>query len=324
MIANSEDAVIFIASFLQLFAVNFLMNRELRLQGIITALVTPFSDIGEVDETALEEVVQFQVRSGVNGLFLLGTTGMGPAMEPDERKRVAEVVVGAVDGRIPVIVQVGDTNPNVTIDLACHAEKIGADAIASLTPFYYNPGTEGIIGHYERLARQTKLPILVYNIPRNTGINVDAKLLSQLSQIPSVAGIKDSSSDFSQLLDYLGTVPDGFTVMNGTDSYQFSAFCAGVDAGVSATANAVPELFVRMYDAYKSNKIMDGEKLQERIHALRTVMNTPPLAPFLEALKIRGFKSGNVRPPLRPMNPPEIAKLRAALGRLMPELSISN
>jgi 4-hydroxy-tetrahydrodipicolinate synthase len=300
------------------------MSKDFMLRGIITALITPFTESGVVDENALEEIVQFQVRSGVNGFFPLGTTGMGPAMEPDERMRVAEVVVRAVNGRTPVIVQVGDTNPKVSIDLARHAEKIGADAIASLTPFYYKPGTDAIIGHYERLAKQTRLPILVYNIPGNTGVNVDAKLLLRLSQIPNVVGIKDSSRDFSQLLDYLEVVPQGFAIINGADSYQFSAFCAGVDAGVSATANVVPELFVRMYEAYKSNKIVDGQRLQARIHALRTAMNTPPLAPFLEALKIRGLKSGNVRPPLRPMNPSEVANLRTALGRLMPEVSISN
>ena len=299
------------------------MSTELKLRGIITALVTPFSTTGDVDEAALEELVRFQVRSGVNGLFPLGTTGMGPAMEPDERKRVAEVVVDSADGRIPVIVQVGDANPKASLELARHAEKVGADAVACLTPFYYHPGTDSVIQHYRRLTEATKLPVLIYNIPRNTGNNVDAQLLLELSRIPNVVGIKDSSRDFSQLLDYLGTVPKGFTIINGTDSYLFSAFCAGVSAGVSATANPFPELFVQMYESYKSSDLKRGEELQKKIHSLRDAMNNPPLAPLLEALKMRGLKSGSVRPPLRPMEPKEISALRATLSRLMPELKIA-
>jgi 4-hydroxy-tetrahydrodipicolinate synthase len=299
------------------------MRNALNLHGIITALVTPFSTNNDVDEAALEELVHFQVRSGVHGLFALGSTGMGPAMEPDERKRVAEIVVRSTNGEVPVIVQVGDANPKVTLDLARHAEEAGADAVASLTPFYYQPGADAVIEHYTRLTQATELPVLIYNIPRNTGNNVDAKLLHQLSRIPNVVGIKDSSRDFSQLLDYLRTVPEGFAVINGTDSYQFSAFCAGVNAGVSATANPVPELFVRMYEAYKSGDLKRGQELQKRIHAIREAMSNPPLAPFLEALKIRGLKSGLVRPPLRRMNLEEIASLRATFSQLMPELSIA-
>ena len=299
------------------------MARRLTLGGIITALLTPFSEGGSIDEAALEELVDFQVRSGVNGLFPLGTTGMGPAMEPDERKRVAEIVVERVHGRVPVIVQVGDSNPAASIDLARHAAKVGADAVASLTPFYYHPDAETVVDYYKRLAGETDLPVLVYNIPRNTGNNVDSKLLLKLSQIPNVVGIKDSSRDFSQLLDYLAVVPESFTVINGTDSYLFSAYCAGVGAGVSATANPVPELFVQMYEAYKSRELKKGQELQKTIHAFRDATSNPPLAPLLEALKIRGLRSGNVRLPLRAMSPSERLALRATMARLMPELGIS-
>ncbi len=297
-----------------------MMQKGLRLHGIITALVTPFSNDGQVDEEAIRQLVQFQIKSGVNGLFPLGTTGMGPAMEPDERKRVAEIVVKEAKGRVPVIVQVGAADPAVSVDLARHAERCGADAVASLTPFYYHPGTDSIIEHYRRLAASTKLPVLVYNIPSNTGNNVDAKLLAQLSRIPNIVGIKDSSRDFSQLLDYLGSVPPGFTVINGTDSYLFSAFCAGVNAGVSATANPFPELFVEMYEAYKASDLTKGERLQIKIHSLRAAMSNPPLAPLLEVLKMRGLKSGNVRPPLRQMNSEEIAALRSIVVGLAPEI----
>jgi 4-hydroxy-tetrahydrodipicolinate synthase len=298
------------------------MSEALEFHGIITALVTPFSARGEVDEAALSEIVEFQIKNRVDGLFPLGTTGMGPAMEPDERKRVAEVVVEKVKGRIPVIIQVGAADPLTSLDLARHAESIGANAVACLNPFYYHPAAESIIEHYTRLSKSTNLPILVYNIPSNTGNNIDAKLLLELSKIPRVVGIKDSSRDFMQMQDYLATVPEQFTIINGADAYLFSAFCAGIKAGVSATANAFPDLYVEMYAAYESGNLERGKVLQNKIFLLRKATVVPAIAPLLEVLRMRGLRSGNVRPPLRELTPLEIDALRATVNRLLPELKV--
>ena len=298
------------------------MSIAFRIRGIIPALVTPFTRNAAVDEDSLREIVRFQLNHKVHGLFPCGTTGLGPAMQPDQRKRVAEIVVDEVQHRIPVIIQVGASDPSVNLELARHAEKIGAEAIASLTPFYYHPDEAAIIEHYERLSQATTLPLLVYNIPGNTGVNVDAKLLQKLSRIPNLVGIKDSSRNFSQLLDYLQVVPDGFNVMNGTDSYLFSAFCAGVIAGVSATSNAFPDIFVQMYKAYRSKDFERAKSLQLKIHALRAATGEPPIAPHLEALKMRGLRSGLTKPPLRPMTKTEIDVLRKTISQVLPELQL--
>lgn len=209
------------------------------------------------------------------------------------------------------------------MDLARHAEKIGADAVAALTPFYYHPGEEAIVDYYSKLSQATELPIFIYNIPPNTGNNVDAKLLLKLSKIPKVVGIKDSSRDFLQLLDYLNTVPNDFNVINGTDSYQFSALCAGVHAGVSATANVFPELFVEMYQAYEAGDLEKGRLLQIKVHSLRVALSHPPIAPILEILKMRGLRGGSVKPPLRSMNADEIEALRISVSRLVPEMRLT-
>lgn len=299
------------------------MSTSFTIRGIITALLTPFTEDGQVDEGALRELVQFQIKSGVNGFFALGTTGMGPAMEAPQRKRVAEIVVEETHNRLPIIVQVGASNPATSLELAQHAEKIGADAVASLTPFYYQPDEEAVLEHYSKLSQSTNLPLFVYNIPRNTGNNVDAKLLAKLCRIPHIVGIKDSSRDFSQLLSYLAIVPNGFNVINGTDSYLFSAFCAGVQGGVSATANAFPELFVEMYHAYKVADFEKGKSLQLKVHSLRDVLSHPPLAPILEVLRLRGLKGGHVRPPLRSLSVDERAFLRSSVSRLLPDLTLT-
>jgi len=293
------------------------------VRGIVTPLVTPFTEDGQVDEGALRELIQFQLKSGINGFYPLGTTGMGPALEASQRKQVAELVVKETHKRVPVIVQVGAVNPATSLELALHAEKIGADAIASLTPFYYQPDEAAVLAHYSMLSKATGLPVFVYNIPRNTGNNVDAKLLAKLCRIPRIVGIKDSSGNFSQLLDYLTVVPADFNVINGTDGYIFSALCAGVHGGVLATANAFPELFVEIYQAYKMGDFERGKVLQIKVHSLRDVLSRPQIAPILEVLKLRGLKSGNVKLPLRSMSVDEKVSLRASVSRLLPDLALT-
>ncbi len=299
------------------------MVKNFKLEGVITALATPFKLNGDIDEEAMHELVQFQIKSGVNGFYPLGTTGLGPVMDANQRMQVAELVVREVQGRLPVIIQVGASDPSMALELARHAEKIGADAVASLNPFYYHPGEEATIDYFEKLSRATELPLFLYNIPSNTGNNIDAELLSKLCKIPKVVGIKDSSRDFLQLLDYLSVVPDGFNVINGTDTYQFSALCAGVNAGVSATANAFPEFFVQMYRAFKAGDIEKGKTLQIKVHSTRNLLSQPPIAPILEVLKMRGLKGGSVRSPLRPMTPNEVGALRDSIRLLLPELSLT-
>lgn len=297
--------------------------RNLSLHGIITALVTPFSSTGKVDEGSMRELVRFQLDSGIHGFFPLGTNGMGPATDIQERKRVAEIVVDETDGRIPVIVHVGAANPDSSIELAVHAQAIGASAVASVTPFYYNPDNQAIVDYYTRLSEATALPTFVYNIPRHTGNNVSAELLSQLSKIPGIVGIKDSSRDFSQLLDYLIAAPPGFSVISGTDSFVFPAFCAGTQAGVSAISNALPELLVQLYTKYQKGELSEARQLQLRIHSLRSILEKPPITPLLETLRMRGFRSGKVKLPLRSMTPTEIQVLHDSLRKAMPDIKLS-
>jgi 4-hydroxy-tetrahydrodipicolinate synthase len=290
---------------------------------VITALVTPFSSEGEIVEDSIRELVRFQLKSGIHGIFALGTNGMGPAMEPQQRKRVAEIVVSETAGRVPVIVHVGAVDPRTGIELAAHAQKIGATAIASVTPFYYHPDPQAFIEHYRKLAESTTLPVLVYNIPGNTGNNLNAETVARLSKIPGVVGIKDSTRDFSQLLDYLSIAPPGFNVISGTESFLFSALCAGAHGGVSGLANAFPEIMVRLYENYQKQNFTEAKQIQLKIHSLRSALTKPEIAPFLETLKMRGLKSGKVKPPLRSMTTEEVQTLYEFLRRALPEIEFT-
>jgi 4-hydroxy-tetrahydrodipicolinate synthase len=298
------------------------MALTLPLRGVIPALVTPFKAEGDLDQDALREIVGFQLKQNVNGFFVCGSTGLGPVMATEERKKVAEIVIQETGGKVPVIVQVGSVDPHASIELATHAQKAGADAVASLTPFYYKPGEDAIVEYYTRLAQSTTLPLFIYNIPRNTGNNVDANLLVRLSKIRNIVGVKDSSQDFTQLIDYLAALPRSFNVIVGTDSFLYSALYAGAHGGVSALANAFPETMIEIYQAFVRKDAERGAELQRQVHALRSAVSNPTIAPILEVLRLRGLRSGHVRPPLRSMTPKEIEGLRSTVQRVLPQLKL--
>ena len=293
------------------------------MRGVITALVTPFTQDGDIIEDSIRELVRFQLKAGVHGLFAFGTNGMGPAMEIPQRKKAAEAIVSETAGRVPVIVHVGGMDLRVAIELAAHAEKIGASAIACVTPFYYHPDASAIMEHYKRLSESTTLPILLYNIPGNTGNNLTSDTVRRLSKIRGIIGIKDSSRDFLQLLDFLSISPPGFSVISGTDSFFLSALCAGVQAGVSGLANAFPELMVLVYDSYRRGDLTEGMKLQLKVHSLRAALTKPEIAPLLETLRMRGLKSGTVKLPLRSMSTEEVRTLYESLRTSFPEINFT-
>ena len=297
--------------------------RSLTLHGVITALVTPFSQDGEIIEDSIRELVRFQLRAGVHGLFAFGTNGMGPAMEVQQRKKAAEIIVNETADHVPVIVHVGGMDPRMSIELAAHAQKIGASAVACVTPFYYHPDAQAIVEQYKQLSESTTLPVLVYNIPGNTGNNLTADTVARLSKIPGIVGIKDSSRDFLQILDFLSISPPGFNVISGTDSFFFSALCAGVQAGVSGLANAFPELMVQVYESYTRGSLSEAKKTQLKIHSLRSALTKPEIAPLLATLRMRGLKSGTVKLPLRAMSTDEVKNLYEFLRKTLPEYSFT-
>jgi len=286
---------------------------ERKIEGIITALLTPFTEEGDVYEEALQELVEFQVKTGVHGLYPCGTVGEGPTMSTEQRKRVAEIVVDQVKARIPVIVHIGAINTTMTVELAKHAEEVGADALGCVTPYYYTLDDNAIMEHYRRVAEAVRIPIFVYNIPHRTNINVTPDLMVKLAKLPNIMGIKDSSRDFTQLCEYVEKLGKGVTVICGTDAFMIPALFVGAKGAISAVSNVFPELLVDSYDAYKKGNYEKAIALQYKITATRRVLSKPAIAPLKEALKMRGFRAGTVKSPLRPMTEEETIKLRDSL-----------
>jgi len=283
------------------------------LRGVITALLTPFDKREEILEESLRRIVEFQIQRGVSGFLVCGTAGQGPLMTLAQRKRALEIVVDQAKERAPVIAQVGLPDTQSTIELARHAQDHDATAVACVTPYYYKLDRIGIIGHYEAIASSISIPVFVYNIPRLTGFNVDVTMLKQLASVKGVVGIKDSSRDLTQLIEFRSSLPTDFDVINGTDSLVLSTLLFGLEAAISASANAFPELFVELFSFYQQGRIAEAVERQNLITSLRTIIGEPPVASVHEALKMRGIDSGSVKRPMRELTSEEKARLRGAL-----------
>ena len=294
------------------------MNKSgLIFRGVLSAIITPFDPEGNVDFSALKDVVRFQIDGGIHGFFVCGTMGEGILMSVEERKAVAEAVVREAGGKVPVIIHVGAINTGDSVELARHAEKIGADGIGVITPFFFKPDLEGLMVHYRLIAEAVNIPVLIYNIPQMTDFNVTPKIFRRLCTIDNIVGIKDSSGNLSQIQELIETAPKPVTVINGADGILLAALLVGADAEISGTANAFPELLVELYESFKEGDYKQALKLQRRVNELKRILSDGPLiAPIKAALELRGVKAGLPRKPLRPLTPEETAKLRDKLNAL--------
>ncbi len=269
--------------------------------GLFTALITPFDSKGRVDPDRIATLVMFQVSKGVDGLYPCGSTGLGPMMSLSERKLVAETVVKTANRRASVVVQVGCADTGSTVELARHAEQVGADAVASLTPFYYKPGDRAIAKHFGAVADSVSIPVLAYNIPQFTGNNLLPATVASMAKEGTISGIKDSSQNLLQLEDLIRAVPEDFVVMNGTEEYGLFAIMAGADGLVSGGASALPELFRSMVAAEKKGDHESAIEAQKTVLKVKGLAKPSPIAAYYSILRERGVDCGSPRPPFLPL-----------------------
>jgi 4-hydroxy-tetrahydrodipicolinate synthase len=284
-----------------------------KVHGLFTALLTPFDSRGRVDREALASLVRFQVSRRVDGIYPCGSTGLGPMLNTQERKLIAETVISEAARKVPVVVQVGCADTPTTIELARHAEKSGAYAVAALTPFYYKPGEAAVAKHFESVSKSITIPLFAYNIPQFTGNNLKPEAVSRLARRGTIAGIKDSSRDLIQLQDILGLVPDDFVVMNGTEEYALFAMMMGGDGVVSGGASACPELFQSLVSAHNAGDMAAASAAQRRILQFKDAVREAPISSYYEILKARGLNCGDPRAPFLPLSDHQGKQL---LGRL--------
>ncbi|HSD27772.1 MAG TPA: 4-hydroxy-tetrahydrodipicolinate synthase [Vicinamibacteria bacterium] len=291
--------------------------------GVGTALVTPFKSSGAVDEAAVRRLAQRQVEAGVHFLVPCGTTGEAPTLSPEERRRVVELVVEEARGKVPVLAGAGGYDTREVVESARAMREAGADGLLSVTPYYNKPTPDGLVRHYDAIARATPLPVVVYNVPGRTGCNVDPGTLSRLAAIPNVAGVKEASGNMAQICDVLQSVPASFLVLSGDDALTLPAMAVGARGIISVASNECPAQMARMVEAAERNDFAAARDIHARLLPLMLAnfAESNPI-PVKAAMAQMGLLEETFRLPMVPPRAETREKLRrvlAAVGALAAE-----
>ena len=283
-------------------------------RGLGTALVTPFTTTGALDEKALERFVDFQIREGVNFLVPCGTTGENPALTQDEHRRVVEIVVKSAKGRVPVLAGAGSNSTDKAIELANVAIDLGAEGVLTITPYYNKPSPDGLRRHFGMQAaaiekKKPRFPMIMYNVPGRTGVNMTAATTLQIAkEIPNVIGVKEASANMEQILQILRDRAKGFLVLSGDDAWTLPLLGAGADGLISVASNEVPKLMRKLVD---DKSIAIHNRLLPLL--LGNFIESNP-GPVKAAMKMMGIlESDTVRPPLAPITAENRRKLESIL-----------
>lgn len=268
-------------------------------QGIIPALITPFTPEQELDEAGLRLLVGRLIDAGVHGVFCLGTNGEFYSLAFDEKVKIAEIVVDEADGRVPVYVGAGAIGTEETKRLASSLERAGVDALTVIAPYFLSFTQKELVDHFRRVADATSLPILLYNIPSNTGNALQPETVGALSRVPNIVGIKDSSGSYDAILRFLESADEDFAVLAGTDSLILATLMAGGKGAVAATANLLPRVVVDIYELWKQANYAEAEMAQRQLRALRSAFKLGTLPSVLkEAMSMAGLPAGPARWPV--------------------------
>ncbi len=278
------------------------MSRE--VVGIIPPLTTPFTERGAVYDRGLRSLIDFQVERGVEGLFICGTYGSGPIMTVEERKQVHEIVVDQVEGRVTVIAHVGTASTAQSVERARHAESVGADVVASISPYYHRHDERAVVQHFRALVEAVDLPVYVYNNPKASGVTITPSYLRHLADV-GVTGIKDSGFSFVELTHYMLALADrsAFRFIVGTEALAFPAYMIGAKGAVSGLANAFPELVVDLWRLLRRGAYEEAAQQQMRVNRARQILHIPSStnAACYAVLHARGVDAGYPKAPILPV-----------------------
>lgn len=239
--------------------------------GVGTALITPFTAGGAVDDAAVRRLARRQIDLGTHFLVPCGTTGEVPTLNAAERRRVVEIVVEEAAGKTPVLAGAGGYDTHEVAHAAVEMQKAGADGLLSVTPYYNRPTPEGLYQHYKVIADATPLPIVVYNVPGRTGCNVDAPTLARLATIPTIVGVKEAAGNMSQMADMVRAVPDDFLVLSGDDALTVPLMAIGGRGIISVCSNQIPREMADMVEAAERGDFAAARAIHQRILGLMQV-----------------------------------------------------
>lgn len=286
-------------------------------RGIIAALSTPFFPDETLNEAELRNQVERMVAAGVHGIFTLGTNGENYAMDFGEKVRVMEIVIRQAARRVPVYVGTGCVTTRETAALTRKAAELGADCASVVSPWFAASTQEGLYRHYRAAAEAADLPVLVYNMPARTGVNVHYTTMARLAELPNIVGIKDSSGNFDNMQRYLESCGSRISVLSGNDSLILPCLLAGGQGGISGIANVLPEHMVRIYTAWEAGRLEEAWALQRAIRPLRDCMAAGnPNSVVKRAAFFAGQNLGPVRAPFEIQDENLDAAIRQALASI--------
>ncbi|HWP92624.1 MAG TPA: 4-hydroxy-tetrahydrodipicolinate synthase [Thermodesulfobacteriota bacterium] len=284
------------------------------IHGSIVAIVTPFKG-GSVDENALRNLIEFQIDNGTHGIVPCGTTGESPTLSHEEHEYVIEVTVKTVKKRIPVIAGTGSNSTEEAIRLTKFAEKVGADAVLSVVPYYNKPTQEGLYLHFKEIASQARIPVILYNIPGRSGVNMTPETIARLAKdCKNIIGVKEATGSLQQASKILYICGMDFVLLSGEDAINFPILAIGGKGFITVTANVAPKDVAELYNAYARGEFNQARELHYKLLPLNEAMfiETNPI-PVKEALSVMGKIKGEFRLPLCPMSLGNLEKLKTAL-----------
>ena len=285
-----------------------------KYHGAIVAIVTPFID-GEIDEQGLIDLIEFQIAGGTHGIVPCGTTGESATLDFDEHKRVIELTVKTVAGRVPVIAGTGANNTKEAIELTESARKSGADAVLSVTPYYNKPSQEGLYQHFKTIAESVKIPMFLYNVPGRTSINMLPETVARLAKVKNIIGIKEACGSLQQISDIIRLCPPKFIVLSGDDFTSMPTVFIGGKGVISVTSNVDPKGMADLMEAALAGDLKKANKIHYRLFPLMNAMFCAPNpVPAKKGVELMGkIKDGLPRLPLSAIDDAAIAKLTGAM-----------
>jgi 4-hydroxy-tetrahydrodipicolinate synthase len=283
------------------------------LKGSLVALITPFRNKA-VDEAAFQEFVAWQIEEGTHGLVPCGTTGESPTLHEDEHRRLIAICVEAAAGKVPVVAGTASNSTEHTIALTRQAKEAGADAALIACPYYNKPTQEGLYQHFKAVHDAVDLPIVIYNIPGRTSVDMSNATMARLAKLPNIVGVKDATNDLSRPLKMRIEIGPDFALLSGEDATAVAYLAQGGEGCISVTANVAPRLCADVHEAWQKGDVVTVRRLNERLGPLHEALfaETSP-APVKYAVSLLGRATAEVRQPLWPIMPETREKVERAM-----------
>jgi len=285
--------------------------------GVGTALVTPFTAGGSLDEAAVRRLARRQIEAGIHFLCPCGTTGESPTLSDAEKIRIVEILLEESSGRVPIVAGAGGNNTDEVVHLAKEFERRGVSGLLSVTPYYNKPTQDGLYQHFARIAGSTRLPIIVYNVPGRTGVNVEVTTLVRLAQIPNIVAVKEASGNVTQMCEICRAVPPDFIVLSGDDALTLPLMAVGGHGVISVASNEIPADMAHMVEAAERNDFAAARAVHHRILSLMQInfVESNPI-PVKAALAAMGLIEETYRLPMCAPRPESREKILKVLKEL--------